>query len=124
MRNVSFAHIKDFRHRHFAESRHDFQTQNSDGFLGLVASDLAGEASEQAAAKTYIKKHPQPARYEPKSVAGFQADHNNRRLSQHEKRQQRLQAMPKHMYIDDQYRSGSDSGMVFAVLQDLMYVRS
>ncbi len=110
MRNLTFAHIKDSHHRHFPEARHDFMAIHPEDFLSLVTSDMAGEAFDQAVAREYMRNHQQPAQYEPNSSPDFEAEHNNRRLSQHEKRQQRRQAMPKHMYINDQFRSSKDSG--------------
>ena len=110
MRNLSFDHIKDFHHQHFPEAGHEFMDENPAEFLSLVASDLANEASDQAAAQAYMRRHQQPLQYEPNSSPDYEAAHNNRRLSEHEQRQQRRQAMPKHMYINDQYRSSMDSG--------------
>lgn len=112
MRSISFAHMKGFHHHQFPDARHDFMTQHPDDFLALVSSDIAAEALDQHAAKAYIKNHPCPKQYEPSTSAAKQAEHNSRRLSQHDKRQQRLQAMPKHFYINDQYKTSLDSGLV------------
>lgn len=108
MRNISFAHIKGFHHRHFPDARHDFMTHHPDDFLTLVSSDIA--ALDQHTAKVYINNHPCPKQYEPSASKANQAEHNSRRLSQHEKRQQRLQAMPKHFYVSDDYKTSLDSG--------------
>lgn len=110
MRSISFAHMKGFHHHQFPDARHDFMTQHPDDFLALVSSDIAAEALDQHAAKAYINNHRCPKQYEPSTSAAKQAEHNSRRLSQHDKRQQRLQAMPKHFYINDQYKTSLDSG--------------
>ena len=110
MRNISFAHIKGFHHRHFPDARHDFMTHHPDDFLTLVSNDIAAEAFDQHAAQAYIKNHPCTKQYEPSASGAKQAEHNSRRLSQHEKRQQRLQAMPKHFYVNDEYKTSLDSG--------------
>lgn len=110
MRNIGFAHIESFYHRHFPGASHDFMTQHPDDFLALVSSDIAAEALDQHAARAYINNHPCPKEYEPSASGAKQAEHNSRRLSQHEKRQHRLQAMPKHFYVNDQYKTSVDSG--------------
>lgn len=102
--------MKGFHHRHLPDARHDFMTQHPDDFLTLISSDIAADALDQHAAEAYIKNHPCPKQYEPSTSGANQAEHNSRRLSQHEKRQQRLQAMPKHFYVNDQYKTSLDSG--------------
>ncbi len=89
-------------------------TQLPDDYLPLVSSDIAAEAFDQHTAKAYIENHPCPKEYEPSASGVKQTEHNSRRLSQHEKRQQRLQAMPKHFYVNDQYKTSLDSGECIA----------
>jgi len=120
MRNIGFAHIEGFYHRHFPDAHNDFMTQHPDDFIALVSSDIAAEALDQHTAKAYIKNHPCPKQYEPSASGAKQAEHNSRRLSQHEKRQQRLQAMPKHFYVNDQYKTSLDSGDCIAVGQFIL----
>ena len=116
MRDLSFSHITNFHHRHFPEARHDFMIQHPQAFLDGVTADMAAEASEQAHALDFIKRHPQPQQFAPNSSPDYEAAHQHRRLSQHELRQQRRQAMPKHIYISNDYRSSHDSGMCLVML--------
>lgn len=118
MRNLSFAHIPAFRHRHFPEAQHDFLRQHPDDFLGQTASDMQSEAFDQAAARTYMSKHQQPAKYVPNLKAPVEAKHV--RLTMQEQRQQRRQrqrAMPKHFFINADYRSSNISGNVWQHIQ-------
>ena len=40
MRNLSFAHVRDFHHRHFMDARHDFMIEHPQEFLDLVTGEL------------------------------------------------------------------------------------
>ena len=111
MRNLTFAHINSFRHRHFPEAQHDFLKLHPDDFLAQTASDMASEAFDQAAAREYISRHQKPVQYIPNS--NVPAEARPERLTTQERRQQRRQrqrAMPRHFFINTVYRSSLNQG--------------
>ena len=113
MRNLSFAHVKGFSHRHFQEIEHDFggNDKYSKEFMSAAVADLAAEAADQANIKQYLRQHRQPAEYAPCYNSKADGHHGHRRLASQQTRQQRRQAMPKHFHIDDEYRSSLNQGM-------------
>lgn len=114
MKNMSFTHITTFTHRHFTEARHDFQTKQRDEFLRTVAADMASEAAQTAFATAYIEQHQQPD-WDADSGCDAPALRDSRRKLRRKKDKQRT--MPKHMYIDDYYRSDFDRGISELELQ-------
>lgn len=111
MRNLTFAHISGFRHRHFPEAQHDFLKQHPNDFLGQTASDMQSEAFDQAAARQYMSRHKQPLKYVPGLPPSAEAKHE--RLTIQEQRQQKRQrqrAMPRHFFINGNYTTSLDQG--------------
>ncbi|KAL0031621.1 hypothetical protein WJX77_010215 [Trebouxia sp. C0004] len=113
MKNLTFAHISGFHHRHFPEAQHDFLKQHPNDFLGQTASDMQSEAFDQAAAREYMSRHKQPLRYAPSLPPPAEAKHE--RLTIQEQRQQKRQrqrAMPRHFFINSNYTTSLDQGLV------------
>ncbi len=111
MKNLTFAHISGFHHRHFPEAQHDFLKQHPNDFLGQTASDMQSEAFDQAAAREYMSRHQQPLMYVPRFPPPAEAKHE--RLTIQEQRQQKRQrqkAMPRHFFINGNYTTSLDQG--------------
>ena len=106
MKDLSFAHLNHFSHRHFPEARHDFAS--SPDFLITAAKDIADEAFGQAFAKDYVAKHPQPPQYtvcsKPDQTAPSLAAMTTGK---------RTIRMPKHFFLSPEYTSSMDHGDTF-----------
>ncbi|KAL0046150.1 hypothetical protein WJX82_004061 [Trebouxia sp. C0006] len=108
MQNVSFAHLEEFHHRHFPDTRHDFVTGHPQDFLKIVALDMATEASRSAFALNFTDRHHHTV-WEKAPACADEPEHASRRKL---RRKKESRTMPKHFYIDDQHRSDFDRGLV------------
>ena len=106
MQNVSFAHLEEFHHRHFPDTRHDFVTGHPQDFLKIVALDMATEASRSAFALNFTDRHHHTV-WEKAPACADEPEHASRRKL---RRKKESRTMPKHFYIDDQHRSDFDRG--------------
>ena len=120
MKNLTFSHIKHFRHRHFPEAQHDFRLNHPDDFLMQTASDMAGEALDQEAALQYMRKHKQPSQYTPQQQTNPGAADVTQRLTLQNRQQARRlirqrrqvqpKAIPQHFFINKDFKYGKDTG--------------
>ena len=108
MRNMSFAHVTNFTHRHFSEARHDFQARQKDEFLRSIAADMAHEAAQATFARAYIKYHKHPYWDSTPECEGPPHRDSRRRLRRKKEQQK---TVPKHFYVDDWHRSDFDRGV-------------
>ena len=111
MQNVSFAHIKQFQHRHFPDAGHDFLHNHPQDFLRAVTLDMAVEASRPAFAAEYISKHRHSVLDAMPACANGR-NQQQRGLSGRQKlwRTKDNKSMPQHFYIDHWHRSDYDRG--------------
>ena len=114
MSELSFAHMDNFTHRHIPEGGHDFASSEVE-FLSMVGKDIAGEASAQAFVTGYLARHPQPPQYAPCSCSKS-ADPLVPRLRT---RGIGRRTMPKHFYVNQEYRSSLDRGNMSLLLKKL-----
>ncbi|KAL0049112.1 hypothetical protein WJX82_006790 [Trebouxia sp. C0006] len=113
MKNLTFGHISGFHHRHFPEAQHDFLYSHPNDFLGQTSSDFQSEAFDQAAAREYMSRHKQPLMYVPKSPPLAETKHERRTIQeQRQQKRQRQRAMPRHFFINGNYTSSKDQGLV------------
>lgn len=119
MKGLSFAHITHFQHRHFKEASHDFQLHHPVLFLNSLADDMGAEADSAASAMQYRAQHRHSADLGQcwvTDLLSHQLDSVRQALVP--QRRPGRKSMPKHFYINAQYRSSSDQGTLALCLED------
>ena len=115
MKDLSFAHITQFQHRHFPEANHDFQLYHPGLFLETISADMGAEAASPAVAMQYRAQHRHAIDLEKcwvNDLLTSQLDNVRRALLPRQSTARK--AMPKHIFINNEFRSGSDQGVLFS----------
>ena len=111
MKDLSFAHIPHFQHRHFLEANHDFRLHHPALFLKSLAADMGVEAAAPAVAMQYQAGHRHSLDLEKCWVHLLTSQQTKLHRALTPSLGPRRKAMPKHMFINEEFRSSGDQGM-------------
>lgn len=130
MKDLSFAHVTHFQHRHFHEANHDFQLHHPALFLEALCADMGAEADNPAPAMQYRAQHRHTLDFDKcwmTDLLTTQLDNVRRALlPRRSPSSSGRKSMPKHIFVSNEYRSSGDQGIPlhFAVVKTCLYVVS
>lgn len=110
MKDLSFAHIPNFQHRHFPDANHDFRLYHPALFLKSLADDMGAEAAAPAVAMEYKARHHHALDLEKCWVHLLTSQQNKVQRALTPSLGPRRKAMPKHIFINEEFRSSGDQG--------------